>query len=65
MVYNEIQYADDLVLMNESMQDLQRKFTLWKATLESKEIKVNINGKRNRRGNIKKQNRFMWCEWQQ
>ena len=40
---HEILYADDLVLMGESMEDLQSKFSLWKATLESKGMKVNIN----------------------
>ena len=33
---HEILYADDLILISESMEDLQRKFSLWKATLESR-----------------------------
>jgi len=41
-VLQEILYADDLVLMSEAMEDLQRKFSLWKATLESKGLKVNL-----------------------
>ena len=31
----------DLILMSEFIEDLQRKLNLLKATLESKEIKVN------------------------
>ena len=43
VVLHEILYADDVVLMNESMKDLRRNFSLWKAMLGSKEINVNIN----------------------
>ena len=42
-IFHEMLYVDDLVLMSKSIKNLQRKFSLWKATLESKEIKVNIN----------------------
>ena len=35
-VLHKILYTDNLVLMSESMEDLQKKFSLWKATLESK-----------------------------
>ena len=42
-VLHEILYVDDLVQINESMEDLQRKFSLLKATLKSKGVKVNIN----------------------
>ena len=37
-----ILYADDLVLMSESMKDLQRKLSLWEVK-ESKGTKVYIN----------------------
>ena len=40
---HEILSTDDLGLMSKSMKDLQRKFSLLKATLESKGMKVNIN----------------------
>jgi len=38
----EILYADDLVLMAESMRDLRVKFNGWKEALERKGLKVNI-----------------------
>ena len=40
---HEILYEDDFVLMSETMEDLQKKFRLWKVTLESKGMKININ----------------------
>ena len=55
-VLHEILYPDDLVLPSKTI-DLQRKFSLLKATLESKGMKVNINkinGEWNKRGNMKK-----------
>ena len=45
-VLHEILYADYLLLMSEFLEDLHNKFSLWKTTLESKEIKVNINNKK-------------------
>ena len=39
---NEILYADDLVLMSESMDDLREMFQKWKSALEGKELKVNV-----------------------
>ena len=38
----EILYADDLVLMSETMEGLREKFQKWKIELESKEMKVNL-----------------------
>ena len=37
---NELLYADDLVLMNETMEDLKERFWNWKDALESKGLKV-------------------------
>ena len=39
---NEILYADGLVLMSESIQNLKEKFLKWKEAFESKELKVNL-----------------------
>ena len=39
---NEILYADDLVLMSESLKDLRGKLQRWKSALESKGLKVNV-----------------------
>ena len=39
---NEISYADDLVLMSESMENLKAKFLKWKEAFESKGLKVNL-----------------------
>ena len=39
---NEILYADDLVLMNESIENLKEKFLKWKEAFESKGLKVNL-----------------------
>ena len=39
---NEILYADDLVLMSESMQNLKEKFLKWNEAFEIKELKVNL-----------------------
>ena len=39
---NEILYADDLVLIGETMNDLKERFWKWKKALESKGLKINI-----------------------
>ena len=39
---NKILYADDLVLMSESMENLKEKFLKWKEAFESKGLKVNL-----------------------
>ena len=38
---NELLYADDLVLMSKTMEDLKERFWNWKDALESKGLKVN------------------------
>jgi hypothetical protein len=38
----EILYADDLVLMADSMEELQLKFDRWKSVIERKGLKVNM-----------------------
>eukprot|EP00106_Octopus_bimaculoides_P001636 XP_014769078.1 PREDICTED: sodium-dependent phosphate transporter 1-B-like [Octopus bimaculoides] len=38
----EILYADDLVLMSETMEELREKFWKWKEVFESKGLKVNL-----------------------
>jgi len=38
----EILYADDLVLMAETMEELQLKFDKWKGAIEAKGMKVNM-----------------------
>ena len=40
-VVNELLYADDLVLMNKTMEDLKERFWNWKDALESMGLKVN------------------------
>ena len=39
---NKLLYADDLVLMSETMEDLKERFWKWKDALGSKDLKVNI-----------------------
>ena len=39
---SEMLYADDLVLMSETMEGLQSKFWKWKEAFESKGLKVNL-----------------------
>ena len=39
---NEILYADHLVLMSESIENLKEKFLKWKEAFESKGLKVNL-----------------------
>ena len=39
---NEILYADDLVLMSESIENLKEKFLKWKEAFESNGLKVNL-----------------------
>ena len=39
----ELLYADDLVLMAESEEELRQKLAIWKSTLEAKGLKVNVN----------------------
>ena len=38
----ELLYADDLVLMAESIQELETKYTAWKEGMEKKGLRVNI-----------------------
>ena len=40
-VGNELLYADDLVLMSVTTEDLKERFWNWKNALESKGLKVN------------------------
>ena len=40
-VVNELLYADDLVLMSETLEDLKERFWNWKDALESNGLKVN------------------------
>ena len=39
---NELLYADDLVFMSETTEDLKERFWNWKDALESKGLKVNF-----------------------
>ena len=39
---SELLYADDLVLMSETMEGLREKFWKWKKAFESKRLKVNL-----------------------
>ena len=38
----QILYADDLVLMGETMEELREKFDEWIEAFESKEMRVNL-----------------------
>ena len=40
-VVNELLYADDLILMSETVEDLKERFWNWENALESKGLKVN------------------------
>ena len=40
-VVNELLYADDLVIMSETMKELKERFWNWKNALESKGLKIN------------------------
>ena len=39
---NEILYADDLMLMSESLDNLRERFERWRSALEGKGLKVNV-----------------------
>ena len=39
---NEILYADDLVLMSKSLEDLRERLQRWRSALEGKELKGNV-----------------------
>ena len=41
-VLNELLYADDSVLMSETMEGLMNKFLKWKEAFESNGLKVNL-----------------------
>ena len=41
-VLSELLYADDLVLMSETIEGLRNKFLRWKEALDSKDSKVNF-----------------------
>ena len=69
-VVNELLYADDLVLMSNTMENLKERFSNWKDALESKGLKVSTRknkfyGKRVGRRAIQKQNRSMWSLWEE
>ena len=38
----ELLYADDLVLMSETLEDLKEKLTIWKNNIEGKGLRVNV-----------------------
>ena len=42
IILNEIIYADDLVLMSESLEHLRQRFQRWRSVLEDKGLKVNV-----------------------
>ena len=42
----EVLYADDLVLMSETMEGLKERFIKWRSALESKGLKVNLEKQR-------------------
>ena len=39
---NELLYADDIVLMSETIKGLRNKFIKWKEAFENKCLKVNL-----------------------
>ena len=39
---NEVMYADDLVLMSKSLDDLRERFQRWRSALEDKGLNVNV-----------------------
>ena len=41
-IFNEILYADDLVLMSESLEDLRERFQRWRSALEGKRLIINV-----------------------
>ena len=41
-LWNEILYADDLVLMSQNLEDLRERFQRWRDALESKGLRINI-----------------------
>ena len=65
----ELLYADDLVLMSKTMEDLKERFCNWKDALESTSLKVITRkksyGKRVRRRTIQKQDKSMWSLWEE
>ena len=52
---SELLYADDLVLMSETIEGLRNKFIKWKETFESKGLKVNLFHAENVKGMFKRQ----------
>ena len=67
---SEILYADDLVLMSETMEGLREKFQKWKEAFESKgdkskSQKDKSDGEWVRRRKNCKQDRPMWHVWEE
>ena len=66
----ELLYADDLVLMSKTMEDLKERFWNWKDALESKGFKGQYqknksDDKQVGRRTIQKQDRSMWSLWEE
>ena len=66
---NEILYADDLVLMSESLEDLRGRLQRWKRALEGKALKVNVGKTKmmvsGTEGKItSSKNRSLWSMWE-
>ena len=69
-VVNELLYADNLVLVSETMKYLNSRFWNWKGAAECKGLKVNtrktkviVSGSKKR--TIQKQDRSMWSLWEE
>ena len=41
--HRELLYADDLVLMTETLEGLKKKLTIWEDNIEAKRLRVNVN----------------------
>jgi len=61
----ELLYADDLVVIAETENDLIKRLNEWKDFVESRGMKVNMNKTKWRRaeGNTEGCKMAMWCMW--
>ena len=60
----ELLYADDLVVIAETGEDLIKRLNEWKNNVENRGMRVNMNKTRTSEASAEGCKMAMWCMWQ-